>query len=153
TGLLFGTAPAWIASRANPAAALHGANRSTRDRSGLWQKSLVVVQATLSVVLLSGAGLLTRSLQNMQNQDFGFNPDHRVSISLYAPFSDYSPEKLNVTYRALQQRLEQIPGVKSAALALYTPFTNNWGELFFRPGSEAPNINDPASVMVSWNRV
>jgi len=153
TGLLFGTVPAWIASRANPAAALHGANRSTRDRSSFWQKSLVIVQATLSVVLLSGAGLLTRSLQKMQSQDFGFNPDHRVSISLYAPFSDYSPEKLNVTYRTLKQRLERIPGVKSAALALYTPFTNNWGELVFRPGSEPPNISDPGSVAASWDRV
>jgi predicted permease len=153
TGLLFGTAPAWIATRANPAAALHGANRTTRDRSGFWQKTLVIVQATLSVVLLSGAGLLTRSMQKIQNQDFGFNPDHRVSIHLYAPFSTYSPEKLDATYRALQQRLERIPGVKSAALALYTPFTNNWGELVFRPGSEAPNISDPGAVMTSWNRV
>ena len=153
TGLLFGTAPAWIATKANPASALHGANRTTRDRSGFWQKALVIVQATLSVVLLSGAGLLTRSMQKMQNQDFGFNPDHRVSISLYAPFSGYSPEKLDVTYRTLRQRLERIPGVKSAALALYTPFTNNWGELFFRPGSEPPNINDPGSVSVSWDRV
>jgi predicted permease len=153
TGLLFGTAPAWIGSRANPAATLHGANRTTRDRSSLWQKGLVIVQATLSVVLLSGAGLLTRSLAQMQSQDFGFNPEQRVSISLYAPFSGYSPEKLNVTYRLLQQRLERIPGVKSAALALYTPFTNNWGELVFRPGSEPPNITDPSSVIASWDRV
>jgi predicted permease len=153
TGLLFGTAPAWIGSRANPAATLHGANRTTRDRSSLWQKGLVIVQATLSVVLLSGAGLLTRSLAKMQTQDFGFNPDHRISISLYAPFSGYSPEKLNVTYRLLQDRLERIPGVKAAALALYTPFTNNWGELVFRPGSEPPNITDPSSVIASWDRV
>jgi predicted permease len=153
TGLLFGTAPAWIATKANPAAALHGANRTTRDRSGFWQKALVVFQATLSVVLLSGAGLLTRSMQKMQHQDFGFNVDHRVSISMYAPFSGYSREKLDVTYKNLRQRLERIPGVKSAALALYTPFTNNWGELFFRPGSDTPNITDPMSVMVSWNRV
>lgn len=153
TGVLFGTVPAWIASRANPAAALHGANRSTRDRNSYWQRALVIVQATLSVVLLSGAGLLTRSLQKMQNQDFGFNPDHRVSISMFAPFSGYSPEKLDVTYKALQQRLERIPGVKSAALALYTPFTTNWGEIFFRPGSEPPNISDPGSVAVSWDRV
>jgi len=153
TGLLFGTAPAWIATKANPAAALHGANRTTRDRSSFWQKALVVVQATLSVVLLSGAGLLTRSMQKMQQQDFGFSVDHRVSISMYAPFSGYSREKLDVTYKNLRQRLERIPGVKSAALALYTPFTNNWGELFVRPGSEPPNINDPMSVMVSWNRV
>ena len=153
TGLLFGTAPAWIASSTNPAAALHGANRTTRDRSSFWQKTLVIVQAMLSVVLLSGAGLLTRSLQKMQSQDFGFNPDHRVSISLYAPFSGYSPEKLDATYRVLRQRLERIPGVKSAALALYTPFTNNWGELVFRPGSEPPNLNDPESVATSWDRV
>lgn len=153
TGLLFGTAPAWIASRANPAATLHGANRATRDRSSYWQRALVIVQATLSVVLLSGAGLLTRSLQRMQAQDFGFIPDHRVSIRLYAPFSGYSPEKLDVTYRALRQRLERIPGVKSAALALYTPFTNNWGELVFRPGSEPPNLNDPENLATSWDRV
>ena len=153
TGLLFGTAPAWMASRANPAAALHGARRTTRDRSSFWQKALVIVQATLSVVLLSGAGLLTRSLQKMQNQDFGFNPDHRVSIGMYAPFSGYSAEKLDVTYQALTRRLERIPGVKSATLALYTPFTNNWGELVFRPGSEPPNISDPASVSASWDRV
>lgn len=151
--LLFGIAPAWFASHANPAAALHGSNRSTRDRSSFWQKALVVFQATLSVVLLSGAGLLSRSLGKMQNQDFGFNPDHRVSISLYAPFSGYSPEKLNVTYRALLQQLQRIPGVKSASLALYTPFTNNWGELIFRPGSEPPNISDPGSVIASWDRV
>jgi predicted permease len=153
TGLLFGTLPAWISTKANPATALHGANRTTRDRSGRWQKAFVIVQAAMSVVLLSGAGLLTRSMQKMQQQDFGFNVDHRVSISMYAPFSGYSREKLDVTYKALRQRLERIPGVKSAALALYTPFTNNWGELFFRPGMEPPNIKDPMSVLVSWNRV
>ena len=57
TGLLFGTAPAWFAARTNPAAVLHGAGRSTRDGRALPQKALVVVQATLSVVLLTGAGL------------------------------------------------------------------------------------------------
>ncbi len=153
TGLLFGTAPAWLASRANPLAALHGASRTTRDRSSFWRKSLVVFQATLSVVLLSGAGLLVRSLEKMQNQDFGFLTDHRVSISLYAPFTGYSAEKLDATYRALQQRLEQIPGVKRAALALYTPFTNNWGELIFRPGSKPPNLDDPEHISASWDRV
>ena len=54
TGVLFGTAPAWLASRANPAEALRGVNRTTRDSSSLSQKILVIVQATLSVVLLAG---------------------------------------------------------------------------------------------------
>jgi len=152
TGLLFGTAPAWLASRANPAEALHGANRSTRDRSSIWQKSLVVVQAALSVVLLTGAGLLARSLEKMSHQDFGFQTDHRVSIAVNAPFAGYPEEKLDATYRALQQRLMQIPGVQSAALALYTPFTDNWGELIVRPGHAAPNLTEK-DISSSWDRV
>ena len=56
TGVLFGTAPAWFTSHGNPVEALRGANRSTRDSATLPQKILVVVQATLSIVLLAGAG-------------------------------------------------------------------------------------------------
>ena len=152
TGLLFGTAPALFASRANPAEALHGANRSTRDRSSLSQKALVVVQATLSVVLLSGAGLLTRSLQKMEHQNFGFETDHRVNVSLNAPFSSYAPEKLDATYRALQERLARIPGVQRAALAQYTPFTDNWGELIVRQGKGTPNVTDDSNN-ASWDHV
>ncbi len=58
TGVVFGSAPAWIASRSNPADALRGANRSTGDASSLPQRVLVVLQAALSVALLSMAGLL-----------------------------------------------------------------------------------------------
>ena len=152
TGLLFGTAPALFASRANPAEALHGANRSTRDRSSLSQKALVVVQATLSVVLLSGAGLLTRSLQKMEHQNFGFETDHRVNVRLNAPFSSYAPEKLDATYRALQERLARIPGVQRAALAQYTPFTDNWGELIVRQGKGTPNVTDDSNN-ASWDHV
>lgn len=152
TALLFGTVPAWLGTRANPAEALHGANRSTRDRSSISQKVLVIVQATLSVVLLTGAGLLTRSLQKMQHQDFGFETDHRVSLAVNAPFAGYSHEKLDATYRALQDRLMRIPGVQSASLALYTPFTDNWGEIVVRPGHGAPDVskNDVGS---SWDHV
>ncbi len=152
TGVLFGVAPAWFTSRAEPAEALRGANRSTRDRSSLSQKSLVVVQATLSVVLLTGAGLLTRSMQKMEHQNFGFETDHRVNLSVNAPFSSYSPEKLDATYRALRQRLERIPGVQSAALALYTPFTDNWGEIVVRQGQGMPSVTDDRNTS-SWDHV
>jgi predicted permease len=151
TGMLFGTAPAWLTSRANPAEALRGVNRSTRDNSSLSQKSLVVVQATLSVVLLAGAGLLTRSLQKMEHQDFGFETDHRVALSVNAPFSGYSAEKLDATYRELQDRLSHIPGVQRAALALYTPFTDNWGEMIIREGQGIPNVSEDHGS--SWDHV
>ena len=152
TGLLFGVAPAWFTSRAQPAEALRGANRSSRDSSSFSQKSLVVVQATLSVVLLAGAGLLTRSMQKMEHQDFGFKTENRVSLRVNAPFSAYSPEKLNATYRALQKRLSRIPGVESATLAQYTPFTDNWGELIVRQGKGTPNVTDDSNS-ASWDHV
>ena len=151
TGLLFGTAPAWLTSHANPADALRGANRSTRDRSSLPQKALVVVQATISIVLLTGSGLLIRSLQKMERQDFGFETGHRVNINVNAPFSSYSPEKLDATYRELQRRLSQIPGVQRAALALYSPFTDNWGEMVIREGQGVINVNEDHGA--SWDHV
>jgi predicted permease len=151
TGIVFGTAPAWFTSHADPAEALRGANRSTRDRTSFSQKILVIVQATISVVLLAGAGLLTRSLQNLQHQDFGYDMDHRVAISLTGPYSSYSKAKLDAMYRDLQQRLEHIPGVRSAALALYTPMQDNWGEIPIREGQGMPSMND--DIGSSWDRV
>jgi predicted permease len=153
-GALFGTAPAWLTSHADPAEALRGANRSTRDSASLPQKILVVLQATLSIVLLAGAGLLTRSMQKLEHQDFGFETEHRVNIGVNAPFSGYAPEKLDALYRDLQDRLSRIPGVEHAALALYSPFTDNWGELIIREGQGVPNVSDDIGNHVSsWDHV
>jgi predicted permease len=66
TGVVFGVVPAWIMSHSDPADALRGANRTTRDRVTLPQRCLIVFQATLSLVLLVGAGLLTKSLSNLR---------------------------------------------------------------------------------------
>lgn len=151
TGVLFGVAPAWFTSHADPAEALRGANRSTRDRTSLSQKALVVVQATLSVVLLAGAGLLTRSLLKMQHQDFGYEVNNRIVLNLTAPFSAYSQPKLDAMYRELQDRLSHIPGVQSAALALYAPLQDNWGEIVIRQGHAMPGMNEESGS--SWDHV
>ena len=130
TGVIFGTAPAWLTSHADPAEALRGANRSTRDTSSLSQKILVIVQATLSVVLLAGAGLLTRSLQNLQHQDLGLrnrsprhDQPHRPILHLFA-----AQAGRNVP-RAAGPPGSHSRSVKQAALALYTPLQDNWGEI------------------------
>jgi predicted permease len=151
TGVLFGTAPAWFTSKGNPVEALRGANRSTRDSATLPQKVLVVVQATLSIVLLAGAGLLTRSLRNMEHQSFGFETDHRISIVMNGPPASYSEAQLDPLYRALQDRLAAIPGVERAALALYTPYIDNWGELVVPEGHGVPQLDDKSDT--SWDRV
>ncbi|HEX8925329.1 MAG TPA: ABC transporter permease, partial [Terriglobales bacterium] len=74
TGMLFGVVPAWFSSHSDPAEALRGANRTTKDSATLPQKLLVVSQAALSLALLACAGMLTTSLRNLQHQDFGFEP-------------------------------------------------------------------------------
>ena len=151
TGVLFGVAPAWFTSHVDPAEALRGANRSTRDRATFSQKALVVVQATLAVVLLAGAGLLTRSLTKMQHQNFGYEVDNRIVISLTAPFSSYPPAKLDAMYLELQDRLSHIPGVQRAALALYAPLQDNWGEIVIRQGHGMPSMEE--QVGSSWDHV
>jgi predicted permease len=151
TGIVFGTAPAWLATHADPAEALRGANRSTRDHASWSQKTLVIVQATLSVVLLSGAGLLTRSLTNLQHQDWGYQLDHRVTLGLTAPWSSYSQPQLDALYRELQDRLSHLPGVERAALAQYTPLTDNWGEGVIRQGHGMPGPNEQSGS--SWDHV
>jgi predicted permease len=151
TGMLFGTAPAWFTSRGNPVEALRGANRSTRDSATLPQKILVVVQATLSIVLLAGAGLLTRSLRNLEHQSFGFETEHRVSIVMNEPPASYTEPQLNALYRELQDRLARIPGVQRAALALYTPYIDDWGELIVPQGHGVPQMDGNSNS--SWDRV
>ena len=78
TGVLFGLAPAWLASHAQPAEALRGVNRSLRDRSSLPQKLLVVFQAALSIVLIAGAILMTKSLG--QSGEAGLRAGHKQSL-------------------------------------------------------------------------
>jgi predicted permease len=151
TGALFGTAPAWFTSHGNPVEALRGANRSTRDSATMPQKILVVMQATLSIVLLAGAGLLTRSLRNLEHQSFGFETDHRISIVMNEPPASYTEPQLDALYRELQGRLARIPGVQRAALALYTPYIDNWGELIVPEGHGVPQINEDSNA--SWDRV
>jgi len=127
TGLVFGVAPAWSASRADPAAALHGAGRSASGRSTLPQKTLVVLQAALSLVLLAGAGLMVQTLRNLTGQQFGFQMEGAYSVDVNAGFSGYAPEKLASIYAEVDRQLRQIPGVRNVALALYSPMSgNNW---------------------------
>ncbi len=128
TGLVFGVAPAWITSHSNPAEALRGAGRSTRDRSSLARQSLVVLQVALSAVLLIGAGLLTQTLRNLENQKFGFEPRGRVIVRLNAALTGYKPEKLYGLYQQVDQHLRQIPGVINDSYSLYSPMRgDNWG--------------------------
>jgi predicted permease len=151
TGLLFGAAPAWLATRTDPIEALRGAGRTAGDRSSFARTALLVVQATLSVVLVAGSTMLGRSLGNLEGQDFGFTRGGRVLVSVGRPASSFSGERLTALYRDVEARLRRIPGVQSAGLALYNPLTSNWGEGVLVAGKPPPAPG--AQIGSSWDRV
>jgi predicted permease len=151
TGTLFGAAPAWFATRTDPIEALRGAGRSSGDHSSFARKALVVLQAAVSVVLVVGSLLLARSLSNLQNQDFGFPLGGRVLVQLNRAPASYSPEKLDALYRDVEDRVKRLPGVRGGGLALYNPFTDNWGELVLVSGHPPPQPGQQAGA--SWDRV
>jgi predicted permease len=151
TGMLFGAAPAWFATRTDPMDALRGAGRSTGDRTSVTRKTLLVVQAAVSVVLVAGSMMLARSLGNLENQDFGYEIPGRVLVALNRLPASYTPERLAALYRDVEARLEQLPGVRGAGLALYNPLTDNWGELVLVAGHPAPKPGELAGA--SWDRV
>jgi predicted permease len=151
TGILFGAAPAWFATRTDPVEALRGTGRGVADHSGFTRKALLVVQAALSVVLVAGATMLARSLDRLEHQDFGYRTDGRVLVSLNRPPSTYTLPQLEALYRRIEEALNQLPGVKGSGLALYNPLTNNWGEMIIVSGHPMPKMSDEAGA--SWDRV
>jgi predicted permease len=151
TGMIFGAAPAWLATRTDPVEALRGAGRGTSDHSSSARTALLIVQATLSVVLVAGATMLARSLSKLEQQDFGFQVQKRVVIALNRPPANYTLPKLAALYRQLEARLNRLPGVETSALALYNPLTDNWGELVLVAGHPAPKSGQQAGA--SWDRV
>ncbi|HEY6184714.1 MAG TPA: ABC transporter permease, partial [Terriglobales bacterium] len=118
TGIFFGMVPAWIASHSNPAEALRGVNRSTRDRSSLPQKSLIISQAALSLVLLMAAGLLTKTLRNLEHQNFGITTANRYVIHLDPAGAGYDIAKIGTLNEDLERQFSALPGVQSVGLAL-----------------------------------
>jgi predicted permease len=151
TGVLFGAAPAWFATRTDPIEALRTTGRSTIDGASFARTALLVVQATLSVVLVAGSTMLGRSLGNLEGQDLGFDRRDRVLVSVGRPSAAFTGERLTALYRDIESRLEGIVGVQHAGLALYNPLTNNWGEGVLVAGK--PQAPPGAEIGSSWNRV
>jgi putative ABC transport system permease protein len=153
TGILFGVAPAWMTAHADPADALRGAHRSTAHSAGWTQKTLVVTQAALSLVLLCAAGLLTESLRNMQHQNFGFETANRYILHFDPQMAGYTAERLPAFYRQLRENLAAIPGVSRVSFALYTPMEgDNWSETVFIEG-QPPAPAGSQENSASWVRV
>jgi hypothetical protein len=140
------------AARGDPADALRGAHRSTLQSGGWAQKSLVVIQAALSLVLLCAAGFLIQSLRNMQHQHFGFETANRFVSHIEPRMAGYTPEKFAALYQQLHDSLAAIPGVSQVSFSMYSPMDgDNWSEQVYIQGQAPPPPGFPGPNQDSAN--
>src|SRR5262245_16828174 len=119
TGLLFGVAPAARSTRLNLEATLReqGSSVSGGRSHARFRKSLVVSQIVLTTVLLVGAGLFARSLNNLQRLDLGVRPDHLITFSIAPELNGYSPQRTISFFDDLRAGLAALPGMRSVSAA------------------------------------
>src|SRR4051794_2965146 len=152
TGVIFGFAPAWFSAHAQPAEVLRGATRTARDHSSFPQKALVVFQAALSLVLMAGAFLMSKSLNNLEHQNFGIATSNRYVMHVDPAGAGYGADRLPALYREIEDRFASLPGTANIGLALYSPLEgDNWGECVIQQGHPAPGPNDKCGS--TWDRV
>jgi len=124
SGILFGIAPAFRGARADLTPTLKdgsGVSPSVARERGRWLSAgnaLVVAQVALATVVLVGAGLLVRTLENLRSIDVGFDSHNLIIFSMEPIHSGYKDAQLDSFYRDLQGRLSETPGVKSASYSL-----------------------------------
>src|SRR5215468_8629554 len=134
TGVLFGLAPAWRATKLDLATSLKQNRRTTSAVSRL-SKGLIVTQVTLSLLLLVGAGVFLRSLQNLQRVNLGFNQENLLVFSLRPQQGGYKGERLVQFYRQLFARLDNLPGVRAATFGRVPLIArDNWANSILLPG-------------------
>jgi macrolide transport system ATP-binding/permease protein len=128
TGVLFGLAPALMAARTQPAEALRSNARTTAHGASFVQRSLVVLQAALSLVLLVAAGLFAQSLSKAENVDMKLDAVNRYIAHINPQAAGYKNTEVEPLYQTIVDRFHAIPGVVKVGLATYTPMEeNNWG--------------------------
>ena len=127
TGLLCGLVPAWRATRYDltPALKDQGTNASGSASQVLLRKSLVVVQVTMTTLLLVGAGLLTRTLWNLTKMDLGVKPEQVITFSVAPDLNGYNPEKVAQFVTQLSETAATVPGVQNIGVANISAFTGD----------------------------
>ena len=141
TSLLFGLWPAWQSSRANVQLALKsGGHGSSDSRSARRSRDLLIVaEVALTLILLSGAGLVLKSFANARGLGLGFDPQLLLSARVDLPSPSYlEPSKRASFSDALLEKVSALPGVQNAALASAPPLMTGWQTSFLPEGASEP---------------
>jgi putative ABC transport system permease protein len=128
TGILFGLAPAWQASRTRPVESLKSARNTGGKAHARWRTTLTVAEVALSMVLMIGAGLLLKSFVRLIGVDLGFRPERILALSINLTDRIYTtPEKRLEFFHKLEDSSQSLPGVESVAFANRMPLRGGWG--------------------------
>ncbi len=142
TGLLFGLAPAWQATRTQVSSGLKdNAQTATQRKRNLTGKTLVVIQVALSMLLLVGAGLFVRTLMNLNGAHLGFRPDNILLFDLQPQQIRYPGAKGIALYHQVAEKLAAVPGVDNVTLVSVPLIANNISNMYFTPDGQPENSN------------
>ncbi len=158
TGIVFGLAPAARGMRVDLTPALKegtGSLGGTGVSRGRWLSvgnSLVVLQVTLTMIVLVGAGLLVRTLQNFKNLDPGFDTSNVLNFGINPTLAGYNGMKIDNLYQSLQGQLRAIPGVTSVSYSMVPLLTGSMsGTGFHLSGTPEKSVIDSAYLPVGPN--
>ena len=148
TGVLFGLLPALRVSRGNNADSLRDGQRSTSRGGSRMRRGLVMAEVALAVVMLSGSGLLMRSLLSLQRVDLGFDDERVLTARIHLPPLSYPNDaKAVALVQQLETRMRATPGVVSTAVMGQTPVTGSGGTWSIEiDGRAIPKIGDSPSA-------
>lgn len=150
TSVVAGSAPALLAARSEVTVSLEG-NRTTTGRGGV-RSALVVTQIALSLVLVAGAVLFTRSYWSARTQDLGFATTARLVLQVDLRALGYSSDEGRVFIRRGLERLGALPGVSRVATTRMIPFRGDWSSDIDPPPGARTNTED-GKIWVGMNTV
>ena len=142
TGVIFGLVPAIRASTPELQHSLREGARGATARAGGLRSALVVTEVALAMILVVGAGLMTRSFVKLLNVDLGFVPEHRLAIN-YTISTQRHPTgpEMQSTYRQMLEKVRTVPGVAAAGAIRDLPFRGDGENVGFLPPGATPGPN------------
>ena len=151
TGVLFSLAPALQATRPDLIPALKNETVAVVRGSRPWElrRLLVILQVALSLVLLVGAGLFVRSLRNLKAVDKGYDTDQVVTLALDPSQSGYKLDQLRSLFGQLAERVEALPGVKSATYARHMPMSGSHSRIGIEMAGYQPRPDEEMAVLLN----
>ena len=150
TGVIFGLAPAWQATRVQVSASIKDSGQTiTHRRQGLIGKSIVTVQVALSIMLVVGAGLFVQTLMQLGRTPLGFRSHNLLLFNVELPEKLYPKERSSLLLQRLEESLSAVPGVQSVTLTRLPLISGNASNGTFIPEGQQRKAEGNPSVLVN----